>query len=78
MLVAFFAESGVESWGAIHIERSLNGGPAKGAMGPVSLGLTMAFGRFSGQFFVNKFSELKVILWDIIGSTLGIVIVAFG
>jgi hypothetical protein len=78
VLVAFFAESGVESWGAIHIERSLNGGPAKGAMGPVSLGLTMAFGRFSGQFFVNKFSELKVILWDIIGSTLGIVIAAFG
>ncbi len=61
VLIAFMAEATVESWSALHIERTLGGGAAEGAFGPVMLGLTMAFGRFSGQGLAARFSETQVI-----------------
>ena len=62
VLVAFFVEATVESWSAIHIERSLGGRAAEGAFGPAVLGLTMALGRFSGQVIAGRFSEISVII----------------
>ncbi|WGH79441.1 MFS transporter [Jannaschia ovalis] len=61
VLIAFMAESTVESWSALHIERTLNGGAAEGAFGPAMLGITMALGRFSGQVVAARFSEVGVI-----------------
>jgi MFS family permease len=61
-LVAFMTEATVETWSALHIERSLQGRAAEGAMGPAMLGLTMAIGRFSGQAVSQIFSETKVII----------------
>jgi MFS family permease len=55
-------EATVETWSALHIERSLQGRAAEGAMGPAMLGLTMAIGRFSGQAVSQIFSETKVII----------------
>ena len=49
ILVAYFAESAVEAWSALHIERTLGGNPAQGALGPALLGLTMGIGRLAGQ-----------------------------
>ena len=60
--VAFMTEATVETWSALHIERSLQGRAAEGAMGPAMLGLTMAIGRFSGQAVSQIFSETKVII----------------
>ena len=62
VLVAFMTEATVETWSALHIERSLQGRAAEGAMGPAMLGLTMAVGRFSGQAVSQMFSETKVII----------------
>jgi len=62
VLVAFMTEATVETWSALHIERSLQGRAAEGAMGPAMLGLTMALGRFSGQAVSQIFSETKVII----------------
>jgi MFS family permease len=62
VLVAFMTEASVETWSALHIERSLQGRAAEGVMGPAMLGLTMAIGRFSGQAVSQIFSETKVII----------------
>jgi len=61
VLVAFGVEATVETWSALHIERTLGGRAAEGAFGPAVLGLTMAFGRFSGQVIAGRFSETGVI-----------------
>lgn len=57
VLVAFMAENATEGWSALHIERTLNGGAAEGALGPAMLGLTMMAGRMSGQFALARFTE---------------------
>ncbi|MGR3638340.1 MFS transporter [Alterinioella nitratireducens] len=62
VLIAFFVEATVEAWSALHIERTLGGRAAEGAFGPAVLGLTMAFGRFSGQAISGRFSETSVIV----------------
>jgi MFS family permease len=61
VLIAFMAEATVESWSALHIERTLGGRAAEGAFGPVMLGLTMALGRFSGQGLAMRYDETRVI-----------------
>ena len=62
VLVAFMTEATVETWSALHIERTLGGRAAEGAMGPAMLGITMAVGRFSGQAVSQMFSDTKVII----------------
>ena len=54
VLIAFYAEATVESWSALHIERTLAGRAAEGAFGPAMLGLTMAVGRFGGQAMAER------------------------
>ncbi len=61
VMIGFMAEATVESWSALHIERTLGGGAAEGAFGPAMLGLTMAIGRFSGQAVAARLSEVAVI-----------------
>jgi len=62
VLIAFFVEATVEAWSALHIERTLGGRAAEGAMGPAVLGLTMAVGRFSGQALTDRFSDNAIII----------------
>jgi len=76
VLVAFGAEATVEAWSALHIERTLQGGAAEGAMGPATLGLTMAFGRFAGQAVSQKFRETNVVMVAACVSAVGAVIAA--
>ncbi|PHQ96596.1 MAG: MFS transporter [Marinosulfonomonas sp.] len=75
-LIAFMSEATVESWSALHIERTLLGGAAQGAMGPAALGLTMAIGRFSGQVIIERTSEYLVIRWATLLSIIGVLIAA--
>lgn len=63
ILIAFFAENATEIWSALHVERTLGGGAAQGAMGPALLGLTMAIGRFSGQALANRFGLVRLMTW---------------
>lgn len=62
VLAAFMTEATVEAWSALHIERTLSGGAAEGALGPAMLGLTMALGRFSGQAVSERFRDSTVII----------------
>ena len=75
-LVAFMSEATVEAWSALHLERTLGGGAAEGALGPAMLGLTMAFGRFSGQVVAERFREVAVVIVASLLSTSGAVIAA--
>lgn len=63
VLIAFMAEAAVESWSALHVERTLGGRAAEGALGPAMLGLTMAIGRFGGQAVSERLPDLSVIFW---------------
>lgn len=62
VLVAFMSEASVEAWSALHIERTLGGGAAEGALGPAMLGLTMTLGRFSGQVVADRVREVTVVV----------------
>lgn len=61
ILIGFMAENATEGWSALHLERSLGGGAAEGALGPAILGATMAAGRLGGQALVTRFSEITVL-----------------
>lgn len=76
VFVAFTSEATVEAWSALHVERTLGGGAAEGALGPATLGLTMAVGRFGGQALSERFSELTVIVVAALMAATGAVIVA--
>jgi MFS family permease len=76
VLVAFMSEATVEAWSALHVERTLGGGAAEGALGPAMLGLTMAFGRFSGQAVAERLREVTVVLGASVISATGAVIAA--
>ncbi|MGO4916651.1 MFS transporter [Pseudogemmobacter sp. W21_MBD1_M6] len=75
-LVAFMSENATEGWSALHVERTLGGGAAEGALGPAMLGLTMGIGRFSGQIVAERLAEARVILWASLVSACGAVIAA--
>ncbi len=77
VLIAFMAEAAVESWSALHVERTLGGRAAEGALGPTMLGVTMAVGRFGGQAVSEKWSDLTVIFWGAVLAAAGAVIAAF-
>ena len=61
VLLAFQIEGSVEQWSALHVERTLGGGAAEGALGPVALGLTMGIGRLAGQGLAGRFGRLPLI-----------------
>ncbi len=73
-LIAFMSEATVEAWSALHVERTLGGGAAEGALGPAMLGLTMAIGRFSGQAVSERYSEIPVVIGAAIISSTGAVL----
>ncbi len=76
VLLAFMSEATVEAWSALHVERTLGGGAAEGALGPAMLGLTMAFGRFSGQVVAERLREVTVVYWASSIAAVGAVIAA--
>jgi MFS family permease len=62
VLIAFMTENAAENWSALHIEQTLGGSPAEGALGPAALALTMGFARLAGQVVasrINPFTLLK-------------------
>ena len=75
-LLAFMAESTVESWSALYLERSLGAGPAGGALGPALLGLTMAIGRFGGHVATERVGEARMLVAGAFMAILGALSVA--
>jgi MFS family permease len=54
VLIAFMTENAAENWSALHIEKTLGGSPAEGALGPAVLALTMGLARLAGQGVANR------------------------
>ena len=75
-LVAFLSENATEGWSALHVERTLGGGAAEGALGPAMLGLTMGIGRFTGQLVVGRLSETRVVFWSALVTAAGALLAA--
>lgn len=60
IVVGFFAEHSAEGWSALHIERTLGGSAAEGALGPALMGLTMGVGRLIGQAVMARVPERRL------------------
>lgn len=76
VLVAFMIENAMEAWSALHIERTLGGVPAMGALGPMVLGLTMGIGRMSGHIVAGHWRDGPVLVGAAFLSALGLGIAA--
>lgn len=62
VLIAFMSEHAAEAWSALHIEKTLGGSPAEGAMGPATLALTMAAARLAGQGLVARVAPVRLLV----------------
>lgn len=62
VLAAFLGEAATEGWSALHIERTLGGGPAEGAFGPALLAIGMAVGRLGAHVFAANWAPLRVMI----------------
>ena len=56
VFIAFLTENAAENWSALHIEQTLGGSPAHGAMGPALMALTMGVARLAGQSVIGRVS----------------------
>jgi MFS family permease len=77
VLIAFLTENAAENWSALHIEKTLGGSPAQGAMGPATLALTMGFSRLAGQGLVSRVNPFTLLKGGALISALGALGAAF-
>lgn len=71
VLIAFLTENASENWSALHIEKTLGGSPADGAMGPAALALTMGVARILGQGLAGRVSAVALLTGGAVVSALG-------
>ena len=76
LMIAFMTEASMESWSALHIERSLGGRAVEGAIGPFMLGFTMGIGRLMGQVAASQINANRVIFWAALMTCSGAIIAA--
>lgn len=62
VLAAFLGEAASEGWSALHVERTLGGGAAEGAMGPALLAGGMAIGRLGAHLFGAGWPSIRVMV----------------
>jgi MFS family permease len=74
VLIAFMTENAAENWSALHIEQTLGGSPAEGAMGPATLALTMGFARLAGQGIVARLDPIWLLRGGAVVAALGALI----
>jgi len=63
VLAAFLGEAASEGWSALHVERTLGGGPAEGAFGPALLATGMAVGRLGAHVFGAAWPPMRVMIF---------------
>lgn len=76
VLSAFMSEATVETWSALHVERTLGGSAVEGALGPATLGLTMAIGRLGGQALTDRFHGRTIIICASLLASCGAILAA--
>ncbi len=76
VLIAFLTENAAENWSALHIEQTLGGSPAQGALGPAALALTMGFARLAGQGLVTRVNPFHLLKGGAVLSACGALVAA--
>ncbi|MEM6887258.1 MAG: MFS transporter [Pseudomonadota bacterium] len=76
VMLAFLTESVSEGWSALHLERTLGGGPAEGALGPAIIGLAMGMGRLVGHLLGRRWREMHVMGAGCLLAVFGLILVA--
>lgn len=76
VLIAFLSENAAESWSALHVEQTLGGSPAQGALGPAAMALTMAVARLAGQGVIARISPLRLMSYGAVVAGMGAMIAA--
>ena len=71
VFIAFLTENAAESWSALHIEKTLGGSPAHGAMGPAIMAVTMGVSRLFGQVLAQHVSAARLLLGGALISACG-------
>ncbi|WP_299402976.1 MFS transporter [uncultured Roseobacter sp.] len=72
VMVAFLSEASAEGWSALHLERTLGGGAAEGALGPAILGLTMGIGRLAGHIIAHRVTDTVMMVCALLLSGFGL------
>lgn len=60
--LAYWVENTWESWGAVHLERTLDAQPAVSALGPALFAVAMTVGRLTAHLLVQRASERRVLI----------------
>lgn len=76
VLIAFLTENASENWSALHIEKTLGGSPAHGAMGPALLALTMGVARLLGQGLAERMEAVRLLTIAALIAAAGVLIAA--
>jgi MFS family permease len=76
VLIAFLTENASENWSALHIEKTLGGSPAHGAMGPALLALTMGIARLLGQGLAERMEAVRLLTVAAFIAAAGVMIAA--
>jgi MFS family permease len=71
VLIAFLTENAAENWSALHIEKSLGGSPAAGAMGPAMMAITMGVARLFGQGLAARVPAVWLLTAGAVVSAIG-------
>jgi MFS family permease len=74
VLIAFMTENAAENWSALHIEQTLGGSPAEGALGPTALALTMGFARLAGQGIAGRVDPFRLLKAGAVVAAIGALI----
>lgn len=76
VMIAYLSENAAESWSALHVEQTLGGSPAQGALGPAAMALTMAIARLAGQSVIARISPLRLLTFGAVIAGIGALIAA--
>lgn len=76
VLIGFLTEAATEGWSALHLERTLGGGPGEGALGPATLGLTMGLGRLGGHILTARMRDTTLMMGAALFSACGVALAA--
>ncbi|MPZ69137.1 MAG: MFS transporter [Actinobacteria bacterium] len=76
--LGFVIEGGIESWSAVHLERTLGAGPAIGGLGPGLFAAAMVSGRTIAHIFGARVSDRRILVIGGSVTATGLMIAALG
>jgi MFS family permease len=74
--IAYWIENAWQSWGAVHLERTLEAPAAVSALGPALFASTMAAGRLAANRLLRRWSERRLLVLGALVAALGTAVAA--